>query len=284
MNNDPNDNTGQNLKNTRNSEPGSLIFFIRTNVLFLLTVFLVILCIFIILCFLIFFKSKNEESINPVNIGNANNSEQISEIKENISYASPVKEEKNSVDSQTLGEMYAWYYFDRTVRPEFSGLLYDVDNDGAEEYIYEKNTEYFYKKYNGSKLVSSSYLPPNNLLSSFKTEELTEECRAKAAEYGYSDNDYFTVMPECALVGMTDLKSDSILLVSKPQTNSAVLKELPNGLFVNCLFFYDSEGSLTFDGAYNGTYSWAEISTVYKGSEIRGYIHADNLILDDKLK
>ncbi len=282
MNNDSNDILNSSADN---KDINSLMFFFKTNILFVLTIIFIIICIFVILCFFTVFNSKIEKTDNPVSSYSADNNEPVSDIRENTKYNSPAEEDKNIIDSRTLGEMYVWYYFDRIVRPDFRGMLYDADGDGAEEYLFEKNTEYFYKKYNGNKLIACSYLPSNTLLASFKNEEeLTEECRAKAAEFGYTENDGFTIIPECALVGMTNLKSDSVLLMSKPQENSSVLYELPAGLFVNCLFFYDSEGNFSSDGAYNGTYAWSEVSTNYKGSEIRGFIHADNLILDDKLK
>lgn len=284
MNRESDSNLDSTLNNIKYNESHSISYFFKSNILFFLTTIFVILCIFAILLFFILFDSKIENSNNTFSIDNTINSVQISDINENTGYAAPAKEEQPAADPETIGEMYAWYYFDRIIKPDYSGLLYDVDNDNTEEYIYEKNTEYFYKKYNGNKLITYPYLPANSLLSSFKNEELTEECRLKAAEYGYPDNINFTIRPDCALVGMTNIKSDSILLMSKPQENSEVLQNLPKGLFVNCLFFYDSEGNFSSDGAYNGTYSWSEIITNYNGSKIRGFIHADDLILDDKLK
>ncbi len=255
----------------------SMLNFFKTNIIFLITMLFVLSCITLIICFYAGFygklKTASSESMVKTNTFERSEPQKKSEINNAV--------QKNT-DSKKIGEMYAWYYFDRIVSPDYSGILYDADNDGEEEYVYEKKTQYFYKKYNGKKLVSYEYLPPNSILSSFKNEELTEECRQKAAEYGYCENDDFEIVPENTLLGMTVLKTEPILLLSKAQNDSAVLNELPGGLFINCLTFYDSMGNFTSDGAYNGTYAWSEVVTFYKGNKIRGFIKSDDLILDDK--
>lgn len=261
------------------------VTFIRTNILFFINAFFVIFCIVMILLYVFAFYNKNLTEVSNTAAAVYFDDTIYNDIHIQMKDNKKSEDEKAvSIDAKTLGEMYALYNFERIVRPEYFGLLYDIDNDNAEEFIYEKNTEYFFKKYNGKRLVTTSFLPPNTLLTSFKKEEFTEECQRKAEEYGYPKNDGFTIIPECSLIAMTNIKSEIVYLREKPHQESRILQELPKGLFLNCLFFYDNNGNFTSDGAYNGTYSWSEVMTNYNGTKIRGFVHADDLILNDKIK
>lgn len=180
------------------------------------------------------------------------------------------KPEKPKANNSELGKMYNLFYFEKLC-VDSEGFLEDINGDGIEDLIYKGyGAGYLVYTYRNGKLTYEQEIMSIDGMKTplLSANELKNQCKNKAAEYGFSLNSNFTV--DSGIIGYINTQGGTLNLRSEPSTNSEVITEIPYGTFFNI-----------YNSPYGYDLDWPYIGVTVNGSTYYGYVSGEYISYRD---